>query len=108
MDHSLIIPDTRQTSADSKVATGHREPRSRRREARMFWSMRYAATSSIDTIIEREGGFTLEELLEEDELLQECKSQNTKLLELCVHRPFRCAPPVVPTPHPSPPQFVRA
>ena len=35
----------------------------------MFWSMRYAATSSIDTIIDREGGFTLEELLEEDELL---------------------------------------
>ena len=49
----------------------------------MFWSMRYATTSSIDTILEREGGFTLEELLEEDELLQECKSQNTKLLELC-------------------------
>jgi len=74
----------------------------------MFWSMRYAATSSIDTIIDREGGFTLEELLEEDELLQECKSQNTKLLELCVHRRFFCAPRVVPTPHPSPPQFVRA
>ena len=74
----------------------------------MFWSMRYAATSSIDTILEREGGFTLEELLEEDELLQECKSQNTKLLELCVRRPFCCAPRVVPTPHPSPPQFVRA
>lgn len=54
----------------------------------MFWSMRYAATSSIDTILEKEGGFTLEELLEEDELLQECKSQNTKLLELCVHVPF--------------------
>jgi len=74
----------------------------------MFWSMRYAATSSIDTILEREGGFTLEELLEEDELLQECKSQNTKLLELCVHGPFCCAPRVAPTPHPSPPQFVRA
>eukprot|EP00908_Phaeocystis_cordata_P014003 Transcript_25111.p1 GENE.Transcript_25111~~Transcript_25111.p1 ORF type:complete len:714 (+),score=257.10 Transcript_25111:220-2361(+) len=52
----------------------------------MFWSMRYATTSSIDTILEREGGFTLEELLEEDELLQECKSQNTKLLE------FLCEP----------------
>lgn len=53
----------------------------------MFWSMRYATTSSIDTILERESGFTLEELLEEDELLQECKSQNMKLLELCAHRP---------------------
>ena len=48
----------------------------------MFWSMRYATTSSIDTILEREGGFTLEELLEEDELLQECKAQNNKLTEL--------------------------
>ncbi|MBT7352253.1 MAG: hypothetical protein HN811_07305, partial [Phycisphaerae bacterium] len=36
---------------------------------------------SIDTILDREGGFTLEELLEEDELLQECKGQNTKLTE---------------------------
>ena len=52
----------------------------------MFWSMRYATTSNIDTILERESGFTLEELLEEDELLQECKSQNTKLLELCARR----------------------
>ena len=49
--------------------------------------MRYAATSTVDTLMEREGGFTLEELLEEDELLQECKSQNTKLLELCVLAP---------------------
>jgi len=48
--------------------------------------MRYATTSQIDTILERESGFTLEELLEEDELLQECKSQNTKLLE------FLCEP----------------
>jgi len=48
--------------------------------------MRYATTSNIDTILERESGFTLEELLEEDELLQECKSQNTKLLELCARR----------------------
>ena len=75
----------------------------------MFWSMRYAATSSIDTIIEREGGFTLEELLEEDELLQECKSQNTKLLELCVeHSLFFLQARFVLTPPPLPPQFVRA
>ena len=58
----------------------------------MFWSMRYAQTSSIDGILERESGFTLEELLEEDELLQECKSQNTKLLELCAPPPAAASP----------------
>ena len=57
----------------------------------MFWSMRYATTSSIDTILEREGGFTLEELLEEDELLQECKAQNEELTKLCARGRRACA-----------------
>jgi len=55
----------------------------------MFWSMRYAQTSSIDGILERESGFTLEDLLGEDDLLQECKSHNTKLLE------FLCQPETI-------------
>ena len=58
----------------------------------MFWSMRYAQTSSIDGILERESGFTLEDLLGEDDLLQECKSHNTKLLDavhqLVLQQPF--------------------
>jgi hypothetical protein len=46
----------------------------------MFFSLHFTS-SSIDTIMERPSGFTLEELLEEDELLQECKAQNAKLTE---------------------------
>ena len=45
----------------------------------MFWSLNYGG-SSIDSILDR-AGFTLEELLDEDELLQECKTQNSKLIE---------------------------
>ena len=47
----------------------------------MFWSLGHFSSPSIDTILDREAGFTLEELLEEDELLQECKGQNTKLTD---------------------------
>ena len=47
----------------------------------MFWSLGHFTSPSIDTILDREAGFTLEELLEEDELLQECKGQNTKLTD---------------------------
>ena len=50
----------------------------------MFWSLGHFSSPSIDTILDREDGFTLEDLLEEDELLQECKAQNAKLTELCV------------------------
>jgi len=46
----------------------------------MFWSL-HAGTSTIDTLLSSEEGFTLEQLLDEDDLLQECKSQNTKLLD---------------------------
>ena len=56
----------------------------------MFWSLGHFTSPSIDTILDREAGFTLEELLEEDELLQECKAQNAKLTELCAPSP-RCA-----------------
>eukprot|EP00967_Tisochrysis_lutea_P057918 scaffold73494_cov35-Tisochrysis_lutea.AAC.4 len=46
----------------------------------MFWSL-HGTTSSIDTLLASEDGFTLEQLLDEDDLLQECKSQNDKLVE---------------------------
>lgn len=47
----------------------------------MFWSLGHFNDPAIDKILDREGGFTLEELLQEEDLLQECKAQNTKLLE---------------------------
>ena len=47
------------------------------------WSLGHFTSPSIDIILDREAGFTLEELLDEDELLQECKGQqNTKLSDL--------------------------
>lgn len=46
-----------------------------------FWSLGHFTSPSIDTILDRSTGFTLDELLEEDELLQECKAQNAKLTE---------------------------
>lgn len=49
----------------------------------MFWSL-HGGTSTIDTLLASEDGFTLEQLLEEDDLLQECKSQNDKLLDFIV------------------------
>lgn len=57
----------------------------------MFWSLGHFTSPSIDTILDREAGFTLEELLEEDELLQECKAQNAKLTELCAPSPRRAS-----------------
>lgn len=47
----------------------------------MFWSLGHFSSPTIDNILERSDGFALEELLEEDELLQECKAQNAKLTE---------------------------
>jgi len=46
-----------------------------------FWrTFGFHAVSAVETILEKDS-FTLEELLDEDELLQECKSQNQKLLD---------------------------
>ena len=59
--------------------------------ARMFWQLNYASTSQIDTILGREEGFTLEQLLDEDEVLQECKAQNAKLLEFMTQACARAA-----------------
>ncbi|TYJ12779.1 hypothetical protein E1A91_A10G004000v1 [Gossypium mustelinum] len=46
----------------------------------MFWRMTgYSSTSPIDAILDKDN-FTLEELLDEDEIIQECKSLNGKLI----------------------------
>jgi SIT4-associating protein SAP185/190 len=47
----------------------------------MFWRFGgYANISAIDTLLEKEG-VTLEELLDENDLIQELKQHNTKLIE---------------------------
>eukprot|EP00123_Amoebidium_parasiticum_P013964 comp22250_c0_seq1/m.32856 comp22250_c0_seq1/g.32856 ORF comp22250_c0_seq1/g.32856 comp22250_c0_seq1/m.32856 type:complete len:704 (-) comp22250_c0_seq1:255-2366(-) len=46
----------------------------------MFWRSGFHTSSAIDTILDKES-FTLEEILDEDVLLQETKSQNRKLLD---------------------------
>ncbi len=44
-----------------------------------FFRATASAASPVDTILDKEA-FTLEELLDEDELIQECKSLNTRLI----------------------------
>ncbi|PWN52971.1 SAPS-domain-containing protein [Violaceomyces palustris] len=46
----------------------------------MFWRFGFSHTSTLDTLLEKPN-VTLEEVLDEDDLLQECKSQNPKLVE---------------------------
>eukprot|EP01099_Mayorella_cantabrigiensis_P008889 TRINITY_DN89_c0_g3_i2.p1 TRINITY_DN89_c0_g3~~TRINITY_DN89_c0_g3_i2.p1 ORF type:complete len:321 (+),score=81.64 TRINITY_DN89_c0_g3_i2:163-1125(+) len=49
-----------------------------------FWrTFGFTTISPVETILDREH-YTLEELLDEEELLQECKSQNKKLLDFLV------------------------
>ena len=47
----------------------------------MFWRFGILTQTAIDTLLENEE-VTLEEVLEEEELLQECKAHNRKLVEL--------------------------
>ncbi|KAI8343547.1 SIT4 phosphatase-associated protein-domain-containing protein [Chlamydoabsidia padenii] len=51
----------------------------------MFWRFGFHNPSAVDTLLERED-VTLEEILEEEELLQEAKSHNEKLIN------FLCQP----------------
>ncbi|XP_078000119.1 serine/threonine-protein phosphatase 6 regulatory subunit 3-like isoform X2 [Glandiceps talaboti] len=46
----------------------------------MFWKFDLHTTSHIDTLLDKED-VTLNELLEEDDVLQECKAQNRKLID---------------------------
>ncbi|KAJ3083526.1 hypothetical protein HDU99_008901 [Rhizoclosmatium hyalinum] len=54
----------------------------------MFWRFGFSPASNVDALLEKEG-VTLEELFEEEELLQECKSHNSKLIE------FLCRPEIL-------------
>lgn len=47
--------------------------------AAMFWKFDLHTTSHIDQLLDRED-VTLRELMEEDDVLQECKAQNRRLL----------------------------
>ncbi|KZP01165.1 SAPS-domain-containing protein [Calocera viscosa TUFC12733] len=46
----------------------------------MYWRFGFHSTSSIDTLLEKPD-VTVETLLEDDDLLQECKSQNARLVQ---------------------------
>lgn len=46
----------------------------------MFWKFNLMTTSHIDTLLDKED-VTLRELMDEEDILQECKSQNSKLIE---------------------------
>lgn len=43
------------------------------------WRFGFSSTSSLDTLLDKPN-VSLEEILDEDELLQECKTQNSKLV----------------------------
>lgn len=45
-----------------------------------YW--RYNSGSSIDTLLEKEGGCTVEELYDDESLIQELKVQNSTLVDL--------------------------
>ena len=47
----------------------------------MFWKYHTGVTSHVDTLLDKEG-VTLTEILEQEDIIQECKSQNKKLVEL--------------------------
>lgn len=47
---------------------------------RMFWKYHSGTVSHVDTLLDKEG-VTLQEILEEEDIIQECKSQNKKLVE---------------------------
>ncbi|KVI00718.1 Armadillo-type fold [Cynara cardunculus var. scolymus] len=52
----------------------------------MFWRMTGLSTvSPVDTILDK-GNFTLEELLDEDEIIQECKALNSRLINFLRER----------------------
>ncbi|XP_035662186.1 serine/threonine-protein phosphatase 6 regulatory subunit 3-B-like isoform X12 [Branchiostoma floridae] len=49
----------------------------------MFWKFDLHTTSHIDTLLDKED-VTLTELLDEDDVLQECKAQNRKLIDFLI------------------------
>ena len=55
-------------------------PRGQGRQA-MFWRLGFAQSSPIETLLDSDD-YTLQQLLDEDDLVQECKQLNNKLLDL--------------------------
>ncbi|XP_033741014.1 serine/threonine-protein phosphatase 6 regulatory subunit 3-like isoform X2 [Pecten maximus] len=49
----------------------------------MFWKFNLLTSSHIDTLLEKED-VTLHELMDEDDILQECKAQNRKLIDFII------------------------
>lgn len=49
----------------------------------MFWKFDLHTTSHIDTLLEKED-VTLTEVMDEEDVLQECKAQNRKLVDFLV------------------------
>lgn len=47
----------------------------------MFWDTTYTNSANIDALLSKDD-CSLKELLDEVELLQECKSQNQKIVKL--------------------------
>ncbi|XP_026577693.1 serine/threonine-protein phosphatase 6 regulatory subunit 2 isoform X1 [Pseudonaja textilis] len=52
----------------------------------MFWKFDLNATSHIDRLLEKED-VTLRELMDEDDVLQECKAQNRRLVDFLCRQP---------------------
>ena len=50
---------------------------------KMFWKYNSLAVSQIDSLLEKQD-VTLAEILQQEDIIQECKSQNKKLVELLV------------------------
>jgi hypothetical protein len=46
----------------------------------MFWKYNTLSTSQVETLLEKEN-VSLKELLELEDIIQECKNQNKKLVE---------------------------
>ncbi|XP_076169433.1 phosphatase 6 regulatory subunit 1-like protein fmt isoform X2 [Ptiloglossa arizonensis] len=46
----------------------------------MFWANNYVSSPHIEALLNKEG-VTLQELMDEEDILQECRSQNKKLIE---------------------------
>ncbi|KAL8606034.1 hypothetical protein ACOMHN_040032 [Nucella lapillus] len=49
----------------------------------MFWKFNLLTSSHVDTLLEKED-VTLRELMDEDDILQECKAQNRKLIDFLI------------------------
>jgi hypothetical protein len=53
----------------------------------MFWRLGFAQSSPIETLLDSDD-YTLQQLLDEDDLVQECKQINNKLLDLYASLPI--------------------